>query len=167
MGIQRSWGWGMTGLEVVAAKYLFDWAKQRVKGAADGVGKEVDAVFEAALGRLRQLVVDRLGANKQVEKLEGQGAEGRQEPSQAAVDAVAAALASESEDSPDFAARLAAAVEAVRVAEPQAPAGSVTAGDGGMAVAGSSTITANDHGIAVGVNHGGINHPPVPGTDHA
>lgn len=110
----------MTGLEIAAATYLFAWARQRGKKVADRAGTEADGAFGLAMDRLHELIERTFGAgDRQLARLEREAADGREEPSPTAVEALASALRAEAAEDSDFAERLKKAVEDVRAAQPR------------------------------------------------
>jgi hypothetical protein len=113
------------------------------------------------MDRLRMVIVGKLGAgDRGLGRLESEAAD-RDEPNEQTRDALVEDLRVEGAADAEFAARLAAAVEAVRALAPPETAG-VRAGDDGIA-AGTLDIHADRGSIAAARIEGGATiHPPTP-----
>ncbi|MFJ8273777.1 hypothetical protein ACIQ8G_26445 [Streptomyces sp. NPDC094154] len=150
----------MTGIELVVG-YLAAWAVRkgcRVAGRAD---QEVDQALDAGMDRLHEAVASKLGGDPALERMALEGQSG-QDPSERTRQRVQLALEDATDDDPDFALALQAAVD--RLEELKQQNGAVTAtGDGTGAVGGNVSIRA-DHGSAAAWTMGNVSigAPPDP-----
>ncbi len=127
----------MTGIEIAVAAYLFAWAKRRGRPLAERAGQEADTAGELLMGRLHQLVADKLGARSQgLDRLEREAVAGAEEPGRTTGMLVTASLTAAMEDDPVFAAALHRIVADLRAAETTESG----AGGGGGGVVGSNTF---------------------------
>jgi hypothetical protein len=149
----------VTGVEL-AVGYMFAWAVRKARRLAGQADAEVDQVLDAGMERLHSLVVERVGGDASLARVEEEATAGaeltprtRQRLELALEDAV--------EQDAVFAQALARAVEEVRMA---AGAGGVAAGDGGLAVGGNLDVRA-DHGSAAAGQMGDVHlgNPQKPG----
>jgi hypothetical protein len=115
---------------------------RRVAARADGV---VDEALDAAVDRVGQVVMDKLGSDSAVQRLQVEAAESG-EISELTHKRVGLALEDAVARDPEFAQRLEAAVAEVDKA-------GAAAGPGGVAISGG--VHAKDSGVAIGVVAGG------------
>ena len=119
----------MTGIEIAVTTYLFAWAKQRARKVGEQSGREVDGIVTAAMQRLHQVVVDKLGAGAQgMERLEREASEGAEEPSRLTAGLVGSSVVAAMEDDEAFAAAVSKAVadlDAAQSDQPRHPGGVV------------------------------------------
>ncbi len=134
---------------------------RRIAVRADGI---VDSALDAAVDRVGEVVMAKLGSDTAVQRLQIEAAKESGEVTDRTRDRVKLALADAVDDDPDFAQELAAAVAAVDKA---GGAGAV-AGPGGIVITGG--VHAHSSGPAFGAVTGGtinLNHPaqdpPQPG----
>ncbi len=129
----------MTGLEVVVG-FLVAWGLRK----AGRVGEHVDAMVDAGLDRLYDVVAAKLGADPALERLQLEAAESGEvgDRTQARV---RMSLEEAVEEDPEFARQLEAAA--------QQAAGQSVAGERGVAVTGG--VNASGSGIAIGGVTGG------------
>lgn len=118
---------------------------RRVAVRADGV---VDAALDAAVDRVGQVVMDKLGSDSAVERLQVEAAESG-EVSELTQQRVELALEDAVARDTEFADRLSAAVAEVDKAGGEG----AVAGPGGVAISGG--VHAKDSGVAIGVVAGG------------
>jgi hypothetical protein len=116
---------------------------RRVAVRADGV---VDGALDAAVDRVGQVVMDKLGSDSAVQRLQVEAAESG-EVSELTHKRVGLALEDAVARDAEFAQRLEAAVAEVD------KAGGAVAGPGGVAISGG--VHAKDSGVAIGVVAGG------------
>ncbi len=121
------------------------WVLAWVVAKARRVAVAADGVVDAAVDKVGQLVMDKLGADSAVQRLQVEAAESG-EVSELTRKRVGLALEDAVRDT-EFAQRLEAAVAEVT------KAGGAVAGPGGVAISGG--VNAKDSGVAIGVVAGG------------
>src|SRR3954465_11865981 len=119
----------MTGIEVVVG-YLIAWAVQKARRVGRRADTEVDAVLDAGMDRLHEVVATKLGGDPALTKLESEAAAG--EPGERTKERVRLAVEDAAETDPAFANELSELVAKLRAAE--AGAGVAATGDHATAV---------------------------------
>lgn len=144
----------------LVAGYLVAWALRKARRAGQSFDEDVDMVLDAGLGRLHDVVAEKLGDDPALARLQAEAA-GSEVVSDRTKRRVGDAVAEAAEQDPAFADLL-----AQRIAElqGQSPGGSVIAsGDRAVAAGGDVSIRA-DHGSAAAQTMGDvtIGTPPDP-----
>ncbi|MGW7529281.1 hypothetical protein [Streptomyces sp. NPDC054783] len=157
----------MTGIELVVG-YLAAWAVRKGHRVAGRVDQEVDQALDAGMDRLHEVVASKLGGNPALERMSLEAQSG-QEPSEQARQRVKLALEDATDDDPDFAQALQAAVDQLEELTQQGSA-VIATGDGASAVGGNVSIRAH-RGSAAAWTMGDVSigtppDPQQPGLRH-
>lgn len=151
----------MFGAEL-AVGYVFAWAVRKVRRVAGAADEVVDQALDASVERVHQLVVERLGGERALARVEEEAAAGSAELSEQSRQFLLLALDDAAGRDAVFAQALERAVAAVQ--EAQAGGAAVLASGDGIAVGGNVDIKA-ESGSAAALRMGDVTlgNPQVPG----
>ncbi|MER5699516.1 hypothetical protein ABT255_53470 [Streptomyces mirabilis] len=154
----------MTGIEI-AVGYLFAWGVRKARRVGDRADAEVDRALDAGMDRLHDLVSRKLDEDPALHRLAEEAGAGQEAPSERTRQRVQLAIEDAAEQDRDFAEALNSAVEQL---QKLGPAGTASAGDGGVAVGGNVSIH-SESGSAAAWTMGDVNlgNPPQPGPRQA
>jgi hypothetical protein len=149
----------LTGVEI-AVGYVCAYLVRKARRAGQQADAEVDRVVDAGMEHVHDLVSGALGEDRALGLAEEQAQAG--EVSERTQQRLVLAVDEAAEDDTEFARALREAVEQVQ--EAARASGAVVASGDGIAIGGSTTITA-DGGSAAAVRMGDVSlgNPPVPG----
>jgi hypothetical protein len=147
----------------VVAGYLIAWAMRKVRRVSGRLDAEADAVMDAALDRLHEVVADKIGGYSILAELEKEASAGSGQVSELARQQVELALTAAARNDEAFGQAVTELLARIRVAAQAA--GDVVVGPGSRVFTGGADTRADRGGIAIGQVAGDVHvdrGPPGP-----